>query len=637
MQNNQRNKKIKSGVTLAVMAAFLSLYAIMSCNRTFPEQGNQLRTDYPDSAQGTALNRKVLYLILDGAEGKQIQALNPPNIRSLLANGVYSWVGVSGGLPPDSTLPATWTNMMTGIPTDKTNVGADFQSANFSQFPTFISRIKTMAAGTRTAGFAASALFSQYLLKDATVNTLTENNDEQVTQNVMGELGKPDATIVVGQFHSIAAAGDRYGYLAATTEYSNAVTTVDNYIGAILATLKKRPGYKQENWLVVVASNLNGAVNKYAGTAAAATYFGDSRRNNFVIFSSPRFKALQVNPNGAPVSTAGYVNYIDSVLQLQGAGANQVRVYGNDDKHVFDLVKGTQRTLEFKLKVPATNYKTEIGGQGFYNLFGTLRAQTNNDNQAAGWHIMTCAGWCNNTKLFINFATADRHDEGNNGQYDAERPGDDGQWHNIALVINWPANSNLIKFKFYMDGTLRTINDRQGSRATTEGEYDAGNATSIVSKGKFYIGPPTDALPQMNIYSDNCYITDLRYWNVAFTDADVAKYSCKSYIPDDHPYLDKLAAYYKLNKLSGNAIKDLSPTGQDAIVVDPSKRANFTTFNETAKGVCPDPNGNFYKATITGLDVPMLIYQWMGFGTPNSWGLGGRIWSTGYTDVVPPQ
>lgn len=580
------------------------LVSLFACNKTVEDN---LVKEYPQDAPGThSQNKKVLYLILDGAEGRQVDSLRPKNISSLLKTSVYTWIGISGSNQKDTVLPGAWASMITGVNSDKTKVETGFDTADLEKYPTIFTRIKNLAPKYRTSGYAASPMFGKNLLHDATTSKVSPGDDAQVTQNVINDLKKDSSKLIVGQFHSIAEAGDQYGYSYRYAPYANAINQVDGYIGEILTALKARPNYPNEDWMVVIASNENGKVDNNTGDSTSA--YNDTRRNSFIIYNNARFMNADIGKNGTP-STKGLSAYVDSTLLLTGQGSTGVDIKVDDPKRVYDFKQGDSITIAFKMKF-LTN-KIE-GGNYFLNLVSTATGFYGSGN---GW-----AFWRTSDGLLLYISD-------NNGHYtnlDMSVKIKDNNWHTLSATLAWPKNSNKVHINLYFDGII-DISDRV---VTLDNDLTAGRPL-VIGHGAVQAS--------VGNYTDY-YITDFRYWKALLPYDIITQYNCKNVISTSSPYFPYLAADIRIN--DGNESKivtDYSYNHQNGIINDPSNLATWHRFNEVSNAVCPAPDKNFYKATPNGLDIPIQIYQWLGIIPEPSWGLDGQYWSNGYKDVQLPE
>lgn len=599
------NKEIRTGfLNVLCMAGLLASIIMMpSCNRSFPSDGQKLRNDYPnDTASVNDQNRKVLYIIIDGAQGTEIKTLAPTNLTKMYRSSIYTFYGISGFYSGDTTLTGAWTSMLTGVTTKKSAVNDGFGSANLGMYPSIVTRLKNVAPNKKVVAFSSSALFSQNLTNDATVNTLFENNDESVANAVVADLKSDSASLVIGQFHSVAVAGDTYGYGASIPQYASAINTVDTYIGNIMAALKARPNYSNEKWMVVIASNENGKIN--TNTSGDFTAFGDSRKNSFILFYSPRFNS-DIIPK--PSNTKGFSAYNDSTLLLTGTGSTGTNITIPKNS-IYNIVQGSQGTIEFKFKILNTSLK----GSGYLNLVANGGGFVASPN---GWSF-----WVDGGTLKFFFGDGNGHYINTNSAAQIK----DGNWHTACMTFNLPNGSNTLSANLYIDGVLDRAN------------LSVNNVTNITPSNSITIGSTPNQSGAGN-YTDY-YVTDFRYWNVALPSNIVALYNCQNTISVQSPYINNLVANYRINDgNNSHSVTDLSPNHLNATVNDPSNHAKWQSFDEISNAICPAADDNYYKIIINGLDIPFQIYQWLGVPISSSWKLDGQYWNSGYVDLALPD
>lgn len=247
-----QNKKYQ-GIMFGIMCSILAI-AVISCNKDFlkalPDK------NYSDTTSVAYGQRKVLYLIVDGARGTSVNSANVPNIKALLPNSIYSWVALSD---PDSTRDVSnWANMLTGVKKEKHLVLNDnLTGANLANYPVVLKRIKDEKPTAKMVAFSSSAIFKNNFTTGAAVSELFDT-DEQIKTAVVNNINTDTASLILGHFNDVDEAGAKYGYDNSAPQYKAAIEKFDGYVGAIMDALKKRKNYQNEEWLVVIASSGGG-------------------------------------------------------------------------------------------------------------------------------------------------------------------------------------------------------------------------------------------------------------------------------------------------------------------------------------------------------------------------------------------
>lgn len=588
------NKQLKRFLNIGII---LNCFLLVSCNRDFPDllQDKQYGND---TSGVSGKERKVLYLIVDGAMGTAVQQIAPPAISALTETAVYTWNGISGFQDEDTTIAGAWASMMTGVMSDKHKVVSDdFAGNQLPQYPSIITRLKQINAGVKTAVFASSRSFNQYLSADATIDSTFADNDSRVASSVINELQKDkDIKLLVGQFHSVATAGKSYGYSASTTQYSTALLAVDSYIGSIVTALKNRANYNNENWLIIVSSDANeGAI---ATSVTDQTKFGDPVRNSFIIIHNNAFNNTYY---GKPNTTIGASPYRGTAVHLFGYGSTGVKETVTDTKGLYDVPRGKSLTIEAKVK-----FNRKADGSVSYSYPPFLSKTAARSGNTPGWSFFRVG---NDISFYVS--TSSSHV----GPVGAVI--EDDQWHTIAGTIFWNSG-NTFMARLYLDGA-KVGEEESPLQLSTDNIVSTSNALNIGYQPEVFTSDYIDM-----------YATDVRVWSAALPDATIARYSCMNEIPSDHPYINNLVGDWTLREGSGSVLYDLSPSGQNGTI---QGNYSWDSFNEYSNAVCPQADDNYYKTVPNNVDIPFQIFQWLSINILQDWGLNGKYWTTSYNNI----
>lgn len=233
---------------------------------------------------------KVLLVGWDGVRPDILRQVPTPNLDALAANGTFSEVAqtarptVSG---PD------WSSILIGVWPEKHGVlSNDFSTNRYPEYPDFLTRIESVAPGLNT--FAAidwlplgTETDGGPLIGDAVDRRVIFDGyelgwleaDSASVEAVLEELrtGDPDALFVYDGSpdeisHNIGGIGG---------EYRDAIATADRQLGSMLAAIRARPTYREEDWLVLVCTD--------HGRTETGGHGGDSpeESNVFYLASGP--------------------------------------------------------------------------------------------------------------------------------------------------------------------------------------------------------------------------------------------------------------------------------------------------------------------------------------------------------------
>jgi hypothetical protein len=561
-------KKKYQGIVFGIMCSILAI-AVISCNKDFlkalPDK------NYSDTTSVAYGQRKVLYLIVDGARGVSVNSANVPNIKALLPNSIYSWVALSD---PDSTRDVSnWANMLTGVKKEKHLVLNDnLTGANLANYPVVLQRIKDEKPTAKMVAFSSSAIFKNNFTTGATVSELFDT-DEQIKTAVVNDINTDTASLILGHFNDIDEAGAKYGYDNSAPQYKAAIEKFDGHVGAIMDALKKRKNYQNEEWLVVIASSGGG---KFAIPANQNdnTVFSNTAANTFTIYYSTRYKQRVI---GKPFTGNRYLG-------------KTVRLYGEsvraeiDTADVFNLGDTTKFTIELKVKKNEDKF--------FWPSILGKRREWSAGHPSVGWVIyLEDAYW-----YFEMRGTKD-------GDYRQCRGADlqKGRWHNLSVKCEIRAGKRFIRT--YTDG-----NFNNEMEITASGSLDNNNPLKLGFLNGNGHGTP------------DVYVSDIRFFKVDVPDAVIGNYACETSISEGHPYYSFLAAYWPGTDGQGDKLKDVGPQARDFQLKGDYKWEDFNDL------ICPPPAEALAVFVPQTTDIPAQIINWFRIPNRQSWGLDGRVW-----------
>lgn len=574
----KNNNSAKLFAALFTTACLIGATSLTSCNKDFEKPDVTYNND---SLAVSAGKKKVLYVILDGVRGTVLSTMKPTNIVKINKNATYTFSGLNDSTTTTPTNAGGWADMITGVPvTSHKVVSEDFAGQQFAQFPAIFTRLKQVNPNLKSVSLAASASFDANLAVDASERSVF-GTDAAVQAALKTKIASSAADLIVAQFHSADVAGSAGGYNTANGNYTNAITTLDGYLGEAIAALKARSTYSEENWLVIIASN-KGGVDVTAPTNDA-TLFGDPNKNTYVALYNPAFDTKQyTKPNTTELAYTGKAPRFQSTAttSVYATLANTtVGNFGNTGNY----------TMMFKIRVDETT------DQFWPQFMG--KSPSAADVNAGGWQ-------------FAFSGSEFQFDYGN-----STRPGmgpiRDAKWHTVAV-------------KFYMDGANRFLRVYKDAVVQSGGGAYPLNITSknITNTNPFRIGSGA-AKPT------NFLIKDLAIFGVAIPDADILTYM-KREIDTKNPYFSSLLGWWPCNEGTGFTMKDRSGKGNDFTITG---NMAWTSFSDLSPNISPTISGAAYRTVPNGVDIPFTIYNWFKILPPASWGLTGRSFSPNYLSL----
>lgn len=568
----------------ALVLGFVLLHS--ACNKNFD---SVLPTSFKNDTLGLGTNaKKVLYIILDGVKGSVVSTLAPSNLTQITNNSIYSYDGVADYQRNAITNAASWTTMLTGVDYTKHNVTTEaFTGLNLQTAPTLFTGIKSTIPTARTVSFGSTAAFNDNLAADASVKQ-TLSDDAGVKTAVITELTTSNPSLLVAQFHSAETAGAANGYTAATAAYATAINTLDGYVGEILAALRTRKTYANENWLVVIASNKGGGPT--SGGNAGSNIYADDSRNTFVAFYNPKFKPNAVTK--PDVSNLPYAGIGPKVNATNGAVQS--------DPNFLNLGTNTEATIRFNIR-----WDGSAGNSGYCAILQKRGLTSGITGGMPGWAFIKDDGG------IISFNASFT---GTTSNYQAKGPTsqklDDGKWH--AVAVRFFNNGTTHTASMFVDGIAAQTANLALAVSGVNGNL---NTTAPLQFGKY-----------TNV---DCFITEFAVYNIAIPNVDIIAASKKTPLtPITDPYYNNLVAYFKGDEGVGSVINDVTGKAPKMNLVG---TPNWTSFADISPNLSPAISEAAFKAVPNGVDIPVLIYNWMNIAVPAQWSLMGKFYNPSVT------
>lgn len=572
LKNGNISSLLKRTIKPAVL--LLSLLVLAGCNKEFP---NLLKQDYPDGSIVSTQNSKVLFVIVDGIEGDVLKELEPeelPTITEMIKNSMYSYYSLTDYGNEEVTDALGWTTLMTGVTSNKHGVSTDLSTANLEDYPTFISRIKSVKPEVKTAVYGSSSEFVNHLASDADEKA-TFSSDEETKNATVEELKNISTDIVVAQFHDDALDSD-----GSDADYIEAIKRFDSYLGELKATIEARENYKKENWIVIVTSN-KGTVE----SEIKADKFEDKSRNTFTLFYAPKFSDRIIpKPASIPYSGTAAVYSGDIKAEVPDVGPSDIYRFDNKERTIQFLYKGSGEVVEWPVFMSKATGNLDGGGNGWRLWLGeggqTMQVQVKSDKWGTG-HVIN-----------------------------------DGEWHAITVVFFHEGNQ--WKLSTYMDGeqspTIRNIS-----------AADLNTDQALRMGGNYGTGGGRNP---------NVLITNLQIYDTALPESVIINYGSNVVTDQTHPNWNNLVGYWPVSEGRGDVIKNyaIGASGRDFKLTGAYQ---WNSFTDITPNLNVPTNDSYYHTVPNSVDLPFQIYQWFGIAVPQSWGLEGRGWTPSYTQIRP--
>ncbi len=463
-----------------------------------------------------AQTKKVLFIGIDGCRADVMISSNTPNIHNLINQSIYSLDGLCAATTWSGN---GWSTMLTGVWHTKHNVqDNNFTNPNYANYPDFLTRAETYNSNLRTISLAHWNPINDEIVQNADVKT-NYGTDLAVKNAAVSALQSDNPDILFIDFDDVDHAGHSYGFNSNTSQYVSSIETTDAYIGEIVAAMKNRATYNNEDWMVVLTTD-HGATDTSHGGGSL------SERDIFTVYSNPNFTPQQISKT--IVESNKTSNQLNFPAGTYAKPANQIP---------FNFGATQDFTIEFWVK-PNANYSSDP-------------VMISNKNWANGKNKgFVISGYSGQTfKMNIG--------DGVNRIDLVGGKAETNQWKHIAVSFD---RDGLVTM--YEDGVPVTF-----AKMNIIGNIDSGLPLTINQDGT-------------NVYGQNLTASykDIRVWKTALPNDVIVNWANQD-ITSSHPYYNQLLANWKCDETSGNTLVDSSVNANNAAVTGSPTRDFATTNN----------------------------------------------------------
>lgn len=589
-------KLSKLNIPFSILVAATGLLA--SCN---DDVENVPVKDYPEQTTPTLTSHKVMWVIMDGANGSVVNyARNnqyAPFIRKMTENALYTFNGLADKTTEDVvTKELGWANLMTGVSDHGVK---DESGLSAISTPTVVERIETDDSRRSTMVMGADASFVDTFGRMADNRSVGSDNTlyDDVTRILTGNE-TPDFLVV--EFSGVREAGLEYGFkdeagLRPTPEILAAVNKMDGYIGQFGKLIDARSKQHNEKWLLIVTSSYGGM-----DTNAGESVYDMADRNTFGMIYNYDFNSeVMLQPGDDELKYNYYIPVFNDY----------------SDGPYAEVMDDTLFDIEFD--------KDALRSNGSYTI-QFMYKQVNK-----GWesqHAMvskgtrlwpgTGEGWAIQNDYFRPLVICE-------GMYIYGQSGgvylNTGDWHTSTIVFD----GSKAKCYIYIDAVLANNGGNPGSlsRNVTHVNKPLRIGRQDISSGRE--GGPF-------------YITNVQFYDTAIPEEDIKRFN--SYVQLDErresfKYWDNLIGYWPLDR-EEDFYKDKAPDyskygsiygGENAGRSDMRlyRVTSWTSGSDLSENVQPMPSSSYYQAVFNNVDFIIHTLQWLDISLDMNWEFEG--------------
>jgi hypothetical protein len=245
---------------------------------------------------------KVLFIGMDGVRSDALIQANTPNLDELFRSGLStyeSWhLGITSSGP-------SWTSMSNGVWEAKHLVtNNSYGGADFDNWPFIAKRAKEVRSDLKAVQIVTWNPMD-IVENGGGGNVFNHGWDYSIDPGGLGQglvtaaakiqLTDPEIDYLFIHYDEPDAAGHSRGFSPDIPEYINAIQTADVEIGEVIAALKARPNYANEEWLILGCTDHGGIGTGHGGNS-------DQERQIWWYASGDFMQVKEISGGGDPGS-----------------------------------------------------------------------------------------------------------------------------------------------------------------------------------------------------------------------------------------------------------------------------------------------------------------------------------------------
>ncbi|PID61258.1 MAG: hypothetical protein CR986_03070 [Ignavibacteriae bacterium] len=245
---------------------------ILACLFTFSTNANK--------------EKKVLIIGIDGCRPDALMKAYTPNIDTLLSNSTYSLDALTK--PP--TVSATgWSSILTGVWGDKHGATDhnNFGHTHYDKYPDIFKFIEDYNPNLNTASLVVWNPINDKIVNHADFEK-NFDKDSAMAEAVAKRIENGSDDVMFIHFDDVDHSGHSNGFDPSIKPYIQTIEATDVLIGKILKSMRKRPNFKNEEWLIMVTPDHGGTIK---GSHGGKSF---EERNIFFIASGDKVKNKKI-------------------------------------------------------------------------------------------------------------------------------------------------------------------------------------------------------------------------------------------------------------------------------------------------------------------------------------------------------
>ncbi len=217
-------------------------------------------TDEPEDSR----RKKVLTIMVDGWRPDVTFVADTPTIDALRPDSAYSMKA----RVEDTTISGSGqSTFVTGVHRDKHGVDDNsFDGRQYDLYPYWFRHLDEAAPHLVTGAYHTWYPMFEHALEEEVGADFAyywsysdDDGDERTTTQLQLDLLTEDLDAIVWMLSDLDTTGHNSGFSPTVPEYVAAMELIDEQIGQVLASIKERESYSDEDWMVIISTDHAGS------------------------------------------------------------------------------------------------------------------------------------------------------------------------------------------------------------------------------------------------------------------------------------------------------------------------------------------------------------------------------------------
>ncbi len=540
-------KKTGMKVLMSLKLVFIAL-VLINCSKSTNDDVDPI--DPPQTKL-----KKALIIGIDGCMPTGIIAANTPHLDALMANGTFS---LDARNERTTSSGPGWSSILTGVWEEKHGVTDNsFNGSKYDRYPHIFKYIKDAYPESRNVSISEWAPINDQIAQEYADSVKKTSHASDTESKAVAELGVAGLTSLFLHFDAPDHAGHSTGFSPSNSNYIDAIEEVDEAIGNVIAAMKARDNYTNEEWIVVITTDHGGIGTSHGGNS-------EEERIVFFIVNGHNVPSKEITKTTTQTTIPPVTNCLNSGKELSFNRDGIIRI---PDNTTYDFGTSQDFSIECRFRSESPDDVSILSKKDW-------------DTGLNPGYVFSFKSSTQKFKVNIGDGT---------NRVDIETTIiTDNEWHTVSATFN---RDGLLSV--YVDGVLSN-----SASMSSVGNID--NALDL-----------TFGADANNAYKFDGHIAEVRIFDALLDANDIDDWKCKP-LDNTHAKYLNLQGHWTITEGSGNTIHDSSANALHGTL------EGATWKDATADQIIETHD---YSNTPRSVDVVSTVLNHLCIPIESSWGL----------------